>query len=75
MSGVGIVLLPTFYLGEQLKSGELKPILCKFAPPQLAVYAVYPERRNLTPKVRAFVDFLAATFGPEPPWEKGWVLE
>jgi DNA-binding transcriptional LysR family regulator len=75
MSGVGIVLLPTFYLGEQLKSGELKPILCKFAPPQLAVYAVYPERRNLTPKVRAFVDFLAATFGPEPPWEKGWSLE
>ena len=75
MSGVGIALLPTFYLGEQLKSGELKPILCKFAPPQLAVYAVYPERRNLTPKVRAFVDFLAVTFGPEPPWEKGWSLE
>jgi DNA-binding transcriptional LysR family regulator len=75
MSGVGIILLPTFYIGEQLRSGELKPILCKFAPPDLAVYAVYPERRNLTPKVRAFVDFLAATFGPEPPWEKGWSLE
>jgi hypothetical protein len=25
--------------------------------------------------VRAFVDFVAATFGPEPPWEKGWTLE
>lgn len=75
LSAVGIVMLPTFYLGEQLRSGELKPILCKFSPPQLAVYAVYPERRNLTPKVRAFVDFLATTFGPEPPWEKGWSLE
>ena len=75
LSGVGIVLLPTFYIGEQLRAGELKPILCKFAPPALAVYAVYPERRNLTPKVRAFVDFLATTFGPEPPWEKGWTLE
>jgi hypothetical protein len=27
------------------------------------------------PKVRAFVDFVANTFGPEPPWEKGWSLE
>ena len=26
------------------------------------------------PKVRAFVDFLATTFGPEPPWEQGWTL-
>jgi hypothetical protein len=30
--------------------------------------------RNLMPKVRAFVDFLATTFRPEPPWEQGWTL-
>lgn len=74
LAGGGIVLLPTFYLGEQLRSGTLKPVLCKFKPQELAVYAVYPERRNLMPKVRAFVDFLATTFGPEPPWEQGWSL-
>jgi DNA-binding transcriptional LysR family regulator len=74
LAGGGIVLLPTFYLGEQLRSGALKPVLCKFKPQELAVYAVYPERRNLMPKVRAFVDFLATTFGPEPPWERGWTL-
>jgi hypothetical protein len=49
-------------------------VLCKFKPQELAVYAVYPERRNLMPKVRSFVDFLATTFGPEPPWEQGWTL-
>jgi DNA-binding transcriptional LysR family regulator len=75
VAGGGIILLPTFYLGDQLRSGELKPILCKFRPQEIAVHAVYPERRNLMPKVRAFVDFLAATFGPEPPWEKGWTME
>jgi DNA-binding transcriptional LysR family regulator len=75
IAGGGIVLLPTFYLGEQIRSGTLKPVLCKFKPQELAVYAVYPERRNLTPKVRAFVDFLAATFGPTPPWEKDWPLD
>ena len=74
LAGGGIVLLPTFYLGEQLRSGTLKPVLCKFKPQELAVYAVYPERRNLMPKVRAFVDFLATTFGPQPPWEQGWSL-
>lgn len=75
ISGVGIVMLPTFYVGDQLRSGELVPILCKFRPVDIAVYAVYPERRNLTPKVRAFVDFLAETFGPEPQWEKGCPLD
>jgi DNA-binding transcriptional LysR family regulator len=74
-AGGGIALLPTFYLGDELRCGALKPVLCKFAAQELAVYALYPERRNLMPKVRAFVDFLAATFGHEPPWEKGWVLE
>jgi DNA-binding transcriptional LysR family regulator len=74
LAGGGIVLLPTFYLGEQLRSGTLKPLLCKFRPQELAVYAVYPERRNLMPKVRSFVDFLVTTFGPEPPWEQGWTL-
>lgn len=75
MSGVGIVMLPTFYVGEQLRSGELVPLLCKFRPADIAIYAVYPERRNLTPKVRAFVDWLAETFGPEPAWEKGCALD
>jgi DNA-binding transcriptional LysR family regulator len=76
MAGSGIVLLPTFYLGDQLRSGELKALLCKYKPPEIAMHAVYPERRNLMPKVRAFVDFLAETFGgPEPPWERGWTLE
>jgi DNA-binding transcriptional LysR family regulator len=75
VAGAGIIMLPTFYLGDQLRSGELKPVLCKFKPQEIAVYAVYPERRNLMPKVRAFIDFVAATFGPEPPWEKGWTME
>jgi DNA-binding transcriptional LysR family regulator len=75
IAGAGIVLLPTFYIGDELRAGALKPILCKFKPQEIAMHAVYPERRNLTPKVRAFVDHLAATFGPEPPWEKGWTLE
>lgn len=71
MAGAGIVLLPAFYIGDELRSGALKIVLPDYKPPELAAHAVYTERRNLTPKVRAFVDFLATTLGPEPPWEKG----
>lgn len=71
IAGAGIVLLPTFYIGDEVKAGALKPVLCQFKPQELAVYAVYPERRNLMPKVRAFIDALAEKFGsgPIPPWE------
>jgi DNA-binding transcriptional LysR family regulator len=75
IAGAGIVLLPTFYIGDQVRSGVLTPVLCAFKPQELAVYAVYPERRNLMPKVRAFIDFLATTFGPTPPWEKDCPLD
>ena len=74
LAGAGIVLLPTFYLGEQLRTKQLVPILCKFRPMELSISAVYPERRNLLPKVRTFVDYLASQWSPEAPWEKGWTL-
>lgn len=71
VAGAGIVLLPAFYIGEELRSGQLKAVLCDFKPIDLAIYALYPERRNLTPKVRAFVDFLATKFGEQIPWGNG----
>lgn len=76
VAGTGIVLLPTFYIGEEMKSGALIPILCDFKPPEIAVHAVYPERRNLMPKVRAFIDALVERFGTTPPpWERDCPLE
>ncbi len=71
LNGVGIVMLPTFYIGDDLRAGKLKCVLSDWLPQDAAVYAVYAERRNLSPKVRAFVDFLAARFGPEPYWDEG----
>jgi DNA-binding transcriptional LysR family regulator len=35
----------------------------------MALNAVYPHSRHLSPKVRAFVDFLADRFGPRPYWD------
>ncbi|MBI1208039.1 MAG: LysR family transcriptional regulator [Azospirillum sp.] len=69
IAGLGITILPTFLLGEALNDGRL---ICLFADrlrPQLAVYAVYPPGRHLSSKVRVLIDFLAARFGPQPPWD------
>ena len=44
-------------------------VLTAYRSIELGVYAVYPSRKHLTPKVRVLIDFLTARFGPVPPWE------
>lgn len=71
LKGLGIVVPPTFYIGKELKDGTLVTIMDDYTVvPELNIHAMYPERRHLSPKVRAFVDFLAERFGPEPYWDK-----
>jgi DNA-binding transcriptional LysR family regulator len=58
----GIVLQPSFLVGPHLASGALVEVLPRFRSIELGVYAVYPSRRHLSPKVRAMVDFLVESF-------------
>lgn len=58
----GIVLQPTFLVGDELKSGALVEILPSFKSIELGIYAVYPTRRFVPPKVRLMIDFLVAHF-------------
>ncbi len=69
LEGLGVVTLPTFIAGDDLRSGALRAVLADYALPESAVYAVYPHTRHLSAKVRAFVDFLVERFGPRPYWE------
>ena len=50
---------PDFIVAAQLKNGTLVRILESFEPPALPIYAVYPSRRFLPAKVRAFVEYFA----------------
>ncbi len=58
----GIVLQPSFLVGAHRASGELVELLPEYRSIELGVYAVYPTRTHLTPKVRALVDFLFDAF-------------
>lgn len=69
LCGMGIARLPTFIIGDDLRAGTLHSLLCDFQPNPLALHAVYPHARHLSPTVRAFVDFLAGKFGPKPYWD------
>lgn len=70
LGGVGVALLPTFLIGEDLQRGALQATLTDYTALERSVYAVYLPSRNLSPKVRAFIDFLIARFGPEPYWDQ-----
>ncbi|MFP6699819.1 MAG: LysR family transcriptional regulator [Alphaproteobacteria bacterium] len=72
LAGAGIVALPSFIVGEALRAGQLVELLPECVPQTHDIYAVYPHRQHLTPKVRAFVDFLVARFGPQPYWDRPW---
>ncbi len=69
LSGFGIATLPTFIVGADLRAGALVSALDRFVPQPLAMSAVYPHSRHLSPKVRAFVDFLVERFGKRPYWD------
>ncbi len=71
ISGLGIALLPTFIVGPAIRRGDLRVILAEHAPSPTAISAVYPASRHLPSKVRVFVEFLRARFGPDPPWDEG----
>jgi DNA-binding transcriptional LysR family regulator len=70
LAGQGIVYLPTFIVGEELARGELVPILREWRLPQLDAKVVYPSRRFLSAKVRAFTEFLQREFAGEPAWDR-----
>lgn len=70
LGGVGVALLPTFLIGGDLQRAALQAALTDYTALERSVYAVYLPSRNLSPKVRAFIDFLIARFGPEPYWDQ-----
>jgi DNA-binding transcriptional LysR family regulator len=70
-AGLGIVLQPAFLVHELVRAGKLVRILPGWEAESATVYAVYPSRQFLAPKVRSFVDFLVERFGGKPEWEAG----
>jgi DNA-binding transcriptional LysR family regulator len=69
--GQGIVCLPTYLVGDDLRAGRLAPVLPGKLLLEASAFAVHPQSRTPSPKVRALVEYLAESLGPEPAWDEG----
>jgi len=58
----GLILQPTFLIGEDLRCGALVEVLPQFRSINLDVHAVYATRKHASPKLRAMIDFLVQWF-------------
>ena len=63
VAGAGIAYEPDFIVAPDIAAGRLVPILTDWNLPSMPISAVYPSRRHLSAKVRAFVDFLVERLG------------
>ena len=61
----GIILQPTFLVGDDLEAGRLVEVLPAYRSVEMGIYAVYPNRKHLPVKVRLLIDFLANWFKTE----------
>ncbi len=70
IAGHGIVRQPTFIVYRAIEAGELVPLLKNYRWSEMHAYAVYPQTRHLSRRVRAFVDFLVERFAGVPYWDQ-----
>lgn len=63
----GIILQPSFLVGADIRAGTLVELMPEFRSIRLDMFAVYPSRKFVSPKVRLLIDFLVETFR-RPPW-------
>ena len=63
----GIVMQPSFMVCADLAAGRLIELMPRYRGVELGIYAVYPTRKHVSPKVRLLIDFLVESFRT-PPW-------
>lgn len=73
--GAGLCVAPTFIAWRDLEGDRVEPVLLDWTLPEYRVFAVYPHRRFVSPKVRVFLEALTTAFGDgsSDPWWKASV--
>jgi DNA-binding transcriptional LysR family regulator len=67
-AGLGLWLCPPYIVSDLLSSGALVPLLPDYGTPEMEIVALYPHRRQLSTKVRLFLDMLVDRFAEEARW-------
>jgi DNA-binding transcriptional LysR family regulator len=61
--GFGLVQMPRFHAEKPLADGTLVQVLSNYAPPSVPITLLYPRNRQLSPRVRVFIDWTMRLFG------------
>ncbi|WP_395676283.1 LysR family transcriptional regulator [Inquilinus sp.] len=69
--GLGLIQLPRYRLVDDLAAGTMVEVLPETPPAPAPVYVLYPHNRQLSPRVRVFLDWLAAEFAARLPAAEG----
>jgi LysR family transcriptional regulator, regulator for bpeEF and oprC len=68
--GCGLIQLPRFHIEDDLREGRLVEVLSDYRSPDFPLAALYPYHRQLSPRVRVFIDWISKLyeerFGPLP---------
>ena len=73
LNGCGLIQQPSYMVGLDIKSGRLIPVLEKYEPEKLPIYAMYAHRKYLSTKVRTFLDYIQTYFQSPPYWDE-WMF-
>jgi DNA-binding transcriptional LysR family regulator len=61
LKGLGLALIPGFVVQEDIKAGQIELLLPGYRDFARGLYAVIPNRKRLSPKARALIDFLKSS--------------
>lgn len=62
LRGAGLVQLPRYHVADALEDGRLVEVLGAWQSPGMSLSALYPQHRQLSPRVRVFIDWLSALY-------------
>lgn len=71
IDGLGILAQPMYVIHDDLVAGRLIPLLLDWELPRMSINIVYPRRKLVPPKTRAFIDFLVQHFAAHD-YERRW---
>ncbi|THK34088.1 LysR family transcriptional regulator [Ensifer sp. MPMI2T] len=60
--GLGLIQIPRYHATDDLAAGTLVEVLSAFPPTKTPVSLLYPRSRQLSPRVRVFIDWLVRIF-------------
>jgi DNA-binding transcriptional LysR family regulator len=69
--GLGLTQVPRYRVASDLAAGAFVEVLADFPPSPSPVYVLYPHSRQISPRLRVFIDWLTAEFAARLPRSRG----